>query len=99
MYIHLGGDVLIKKSKIVAMIDLHTVKEGKINKNFLSSIKDNKKYHSISENGKAKTLIITLGENYLSPISSTTLYKRGDLGDTASRAWDVGSTANETGNV
>lgn len=77
MYIHIGGDVLIKKNKIVAIIDLETVKKGKINEKFLhNSMKYNKKINSISENGKEKTLIITVNENYLSSISSTTLFKR-----------------------
>lgn len=76
MYIHLGGDVLIKKNKIVAIIDLEMVTEGKINEKFLNSIKNNKKINHISDNGKEKTLIITVKEQYLSPISSTTLFKR-----------------------
>ena len=87
MYIHLGGDVLIKKNKIIAMIDLDTGIKSKVNEIFLNSIKDKKKYNFISEDGKAKTLIITLGENYLSPISSTTLYKRAELSDTSLGAY------------
>ena len=79
MYIHLGGDVLIKKNKIVAIIDLETVTEDKIKGNILNSVKSNKKTHYISKKGKEKTLIITVHENYLSPISSMTLFKRGGL--------------------
>jgi len=76
LYIHLGGDVLIKKNNIVAIIDLENVTEGKINNNFLNNIKNNKRINYISKNGKEKTLIITVKEYYLSPISSTTLFKR-----------------------
>ena len=76
MYIHLGGDVLIKKNKIIAIIDLETVIESKINKKFFNCIKNNKTAEYISENGKEKTLIITEKEHYLSPISVTTLFKR-----------------------
>jgi len=76
LYIHLGGDVLIKKSKIVAIIDLDTVTEGEINDNFINNIKNDKIINVISENGKEKTLIITVKEHYLSPISSATLFKR-----------------------
>lgn len=83
MYIHLGGDVLINKNKIVAIIDLETVTESKINEEFLKKIKNNKNINYISERGKEKTLIITVKEQYLSPISSTTLFKRGELRDTA----------------
>jgi len=57
LYIHLGGDVLINKNKIVAIIDLETITEGKNNKKFLDSIKINQKINYVSENGKEKTLI------------------------------------------
>jgi hypothetical protein len=76
LYIHLGGDVLIKKNKIVAIIDLDTVTEGNINGSFLNNFKNSQKMNVISENGKEKTLIITVKEHYLSPISSVTLFKR-----------------------
>ena len=85
MYIHLGGDVLIKKNKIVAIIDLKNLKKGQINEKFLCSINKNKNKNiiRISENGKDITLIITVKEHYLSPISSTTLLKRSffNMGD------------------
>ncbi|KGP76413.1 hypothetical protein JT05_05265 [Desulfosporosinus sp. Tol-M] len=89
MYIHLGGDVLIKKNKIVAIIDLETAAESKINQKFINSIKSNKEIIYISKNGKEKTLIITVQKHYLSPISATTLFKRGDLCDTTLGAYDV----------
>ena len=79
MYIHLGGDVLINKNKIVAIIDLESVTENKINKELLKQIKKNNNFNYVSNNGKEKTLIITVKEQYLSPISSTTLFKRGGL--------------------
>lgn len=76
MYIHLGSDVLINKNKIVAIIDLETITDGKINEEFLNTIKNNNTIKYISEKGNEKTLIITVKEHYLSPISSTTLLKR-----------------------
>ena len=79
MYIHLGGDVLINKNELVAIINLETVREIKINDEFLIKAKNNKKINYISEKGNVKTLIITVKEQYLSPISSTTLLKRGGL--------------------
>ncbi|MGC7871666.1 extracellular matrix regulator RemB [Desulfosporosinus sp. SYSU MS00001] len=76
MYLHLGGDMLIKKDKVVAIIDLEIASEGKGNNRFLSNIKDNNKIIYISEPGKEKSLIITTENYFLSPISSTTLFKR-----------------------
>ena len=79
MYLHLGGDVLINKDKVVAIIDLETATKGQITEKFLNNIKNNKIVHYICELGKEKTLIITTKEHYLSPISSTTLFKRSSL--------------------
>lgn len=79
MYLHLGSDVLIKKDKVVAIIDLETAAKGQITDNFLNNIKDSKKVYYVSEFGKEKTLIITTKGNYLSPISSATLLKRSSF--------------------
>ena len=76
MYLHLGGDFLIKKDEVVAIIDLETDQQGKINEKFLEKIKQTEKINFVSEPGKEKTLIVTSKEYYLSPISSTTLFKR-----------------------
>ncbi|HEY8911499.1 MAG TPA: extracellular matrix/biofilm biosynthesis regulator RemA family protein [Desulfosporosinus sp.] len=76
MYLHLGGDILIKKDKVVAIIDLETATEGKVNAKFLDNIKQIKNINYVSTPGKEKTLIITSKGYYLSPISSTTLFKR-----------------------
>ncbi|AET65769.1 hypothetical protein Desor_0005 [Desulfosporosinus orientis DSM 765] len=77
MYLHLGGDVLIKKEDIVAIIDLEMTKISQINRIFLSKMKN---YHKnicyISEPGREKTLIIAINDLYFSPISSLTLFKR-----------------------
>lgn len=79
MYLHLGGDILIKKDKVVAIIDLEAAAESKINEKFLDNMKNNKTINYISEPGKEKTLIITTQEYFLSPISSITLFKRSSF--------------------
>lgn len=76
MYLHLGSDILIRKDKVVAIIDLEIATLSKINENFLDKLKNDKKINHISTLGKEKTLIITSNGYYLSPISSTTLFKR-----------------------
>lgn len=79
MYLHLGGDILVKKDKVVAIIDLETATEGKNNEKFLDNIKKTKNINYISALGKEKTLIITSKEYFLSPISSVTLFKRSSF--------------------
>jgi len=77
LYIHLGGDVLIKKDKIVAIIDLEMAKVSQINQIFLDNMKNHyKNIRYISEKGREKTLIVTINDLFFSPISSITLFKR-----------------------
>lgn len=77
MYLHLGGDVLIKKEDIIAIIDLEMMKVNQNNRIFLSKIKNqHKNIFYISEPGREKTLIVTINDLYFSPISSVTLFKR-----------------------
>lgn len=77
MYIHLGGDVLLKTDSIVAIIDLEMTKLSQVNQIFLDKVyKNNKKINYISEKGREKTLVITMNDLYFSPISSITLLKR-----------------------
>lgn len=77
MYLHLGGDVLIKKEDIVAIIDLEMTKSSQNNRLFLSKMKNHhKNINYISEPGREKTLIITTNNLYFSPISTVTLFKR-----------------------
>lgn len=77
MYLHLGGDVLIKKGDIIAIIDLEMMKVNQNNRIFLSKMKNHhKNIFYISEPGREKTLIVTINDLYFSPISSVTLFKR-----------------------
>lgn len=78
MFLHLGGDVLINQNKVIAILDLETTMKNSTSENFLKNIKHKKKVNYISEQGKEKSLILTLDESYLSPISSTTLLKRSN---------------------
>ena len=77
MYLHLGGDVLIKKDEVIAIIDLEMTKVGQINQMFFNNMKNHyKNICYISKPGREKTLIITIANLFFSPISSITLYKR-----------------------
>lgn len=76
MYLHLGGNTLIKKNKIVTMIDLDTTKTGQRNQDFFDNLKKNRNLKYISKLGNEKTLVVTVNELIFSPISSITLFKR-----------------------
>lgn len=75
MFLHLGSNVMIKKEKIIAILDLETAGNSQVFRNFLNSLQ-NGKVHKISEDGKEKSFIISDSGYYFSPISSTTLLKR-----------------------
>ena len=80
MYIHLGGDVLVKKDKIVAIIDLEMTKVSQVNQIFLENMKNHyRNIRYISELGREKTLIVTINDLFFSPISSMTLFKRSSM--------------------
>lgn len=75
MYIHLGNDVIIPASNVIAIINI----EGTVSKDvqeIMENAEVDKKLINISNKDKKKALIICDNNNYISPISSTTLYKR-----------------------
>lgn len=76
MYLHLGANVLVKKDKIIAIIDLDTTKNLQLNRVFFNNFKVNSNITYICEEGREKTLVVTSNELFFSPISSTTLLKR-----------------------
>jgi len=80
MFLHIGTNVLIRTTEMIAIIDRKGLKEmNKTNKKFMETvIKEGEVIDisdSVSEN--AKTLVLVNGNKiYISPISSQTLYKR-----------------------
>ena len=76
MFLHLGVDIVVPLSDVIAITDL---KAGisEINQEFLNKMQDNKKIIDISEDAP-KSFIITRKIVYLSAISSLTLHKRAE---------------------
>ena len=82
MFLHLGGDIVVKTKTIIAIMDMETSSVSKITKKFLkiATKEDNvinintyelpKSYVICEENGEKKV--------YVSPISSKTLFKRAE---------------------
>ncbi|MGE5380962.1 MAG: extracellular matrix regulator RemB [Methylocystaceae bacterium] len=78
MFLHLGNDYLVSTSDIVAIINLdidHPL--DRVTKDIIELGIAERKLQRIGGIGKEKSLIITNDKIYLSPISSTTLQKRG----------------------
>lgn len=75
MYIHLGGEKVIRSSELVAIFDITIEKSSKLSKQFVAHSLKSKNIESIGEE-EAKSIVVTTGKVYYSPISSTTLKKR-----------------------
>ncbi|WEG12779.1 DUF370 domain-containing protein [Pullulanibacillus sp. KACC 23026] len=79
MYIHLGEDLLIKTSDIIAIFDFGLIEENSLNQLFIESSIE--KHQLIDIGGKqTKSIIITTDCIYFSPFTSSTLKKRSEMG-------------------
>ncbi|MEI7028027.1 extracellular matrix regulator RemB [Paenibacillus sp. y28] len=77
MFIHLGGEKIIRAMELVAIFDLSIEKSSKISKQFVQYAKKDKRIEIIGEE-ESKSLVVTKSKVYYSPISSTTLKKRAN---------------------
>lgn len=75
MFIHLGGEKIIRASELVAIFDVSIEKSSKISKQFLGHAAKTSKIEVIGEE-ECKSLVVTKTTVYYSPISSATLKKR-----------------------
>lgn len=73
MYVHVGDDVIIRSSDIIAILDKQTVMDSEEMKVLL----EQKKSCLVNiSNGNFKSLVITPTHMYLSPIAIATLKKK-----------------------
>lgn len=77
MFLHLGGDIVVLKKDIVAILDIKT-KLSYTTKNFLDIAADEDFIKKIDSDEKEKSFVITNKEIYISPISCNTLKKRSN---------------------
>jgi len=75
VYIHLGGERIIRSSELIAIFDLSIEKNSKISKQFITEAAKEKKIEIIGDE-ECKSLVVTVDKVYYSPISSATLKKR-----------------------
>ncbi len=84
MFIHLGGSVVVSQGDIIAIFDVDTSGASVNTKNFLKMSEDDGFVVKISED-EPKSFVLTEKRKktiiYLSPISSTTLFKRAKFMD------------------
>ncbi|MBU9722293.1 MULTISPECIES: extracellular matrix regulator RemB [Bacillaceae] len=76
MFIHLGGDIVIRSNKIIAILDFQS-NGSQDNQSFLIEQKRGNNTISITED-TPKSVVVTDENIYLSPISSHTLKRRSE---------------------
>lgn len=75
MYIHLGNNYIISAQSIIAILNIEPPFSEDV-EDIIHVALDKRNLINVSENGKEKALVICDDNVYISPISSTTLYKR-----------------------
>ena len=80
MFLHLGGNIIVNKKDIVAVMDLESSTISKITKEYLRHMEINKNVINVEENMLPKSYVIVNNKNenklYISPIAAQTLLKR-----------------------
>lgn len=75
MYIHVGGEKIVRTSEIVAIFDITVESSSKLSKQFMTAAQKRKQVEEIGEE-EAKSIVVTSSKVFYSPISSSTLKKR-----------------------
>lgn len=78
MFLHLGGNTVVSKKEIIAILDART-RDATITNEFIAIAGYEGYIENIGASEKAKSFIITDDKIYISPISCTTLKKRSNL--------------------
>lgn len=78
MYIHLGGEKIIRSSEMIAIFDISIEKSSKLSKQFVAAALQDKRLERIGDE-EAKSIVVTQNVVYYSPISSSTLKKRSKM--------------------
>jgi len=81
MYLHIGGEYTVKKSDIIAILDMDNTTVAKSSRNFLSNAQKKEQIINTADD-LPKSYIITNSNSetkvYLSALSSSTLLRRAE---------------------
>ncbi|AHF08716.1 MULTISPECIES: extracellular matrix regulator RemB [Dehalobacter] len=80
MFLHIGNNIMVRKDKVILILDLDTAGSNQISRSLLNKMMKKGNVQNITEKGKEKSFVMTDSEYYLSPISSSTLMKRSQSG-------------------
>jgi len=77
MFLHLGGDVVVLKKDVIAILDIRT-RQTAVTKEFIKTARDEGFIKNIYEKDREKSFVVTTRDIYMSPISCSTLKKRSN---------------------
>ncbi|MFZ4454018.1 extracellular matrix regulator RemB [Salibacterium aidingense] len=77
MFIHLGGDTVIRSKDVITIVDQDTHDSSSITQQFLASRNENDIERISAE--QSKSVVVTTEKIYLSPISTLTLKRRAQM--------------------
>ena len=75
MFLHLGSDILVRLTDVVAILDLDTALQSRDTRELLDLARTEGRVKD-PQSGPAKTIVLVDDMVYLSSISSTTLLRR-----------------------
>lgn len=76
MYLHIGGDFLLRSEDIIGIFDIENTSISKITRDFLKESEKNKKVITTSFDLPRSYILDKESRLYVSPISPATLLKR-----------------------
>ena len=76
MYLHIGGDYLLRKDKIVGIFDIENTSIAKATREFFKKSETEKKVINVSYDLPRSFILEDNDTVYISPISPQTLLKR-----------------------
>ncbi|WP_112179026.1 MULTISPECIES: extracellular matrix regulator RemB [Paraliobacillus] len=94
MFIHIGGDNVIRSEDVIAIIDQQFVASSSINAEMIDNQRKAKNVLDLQEE-TTKAIVITKDYIYYSPLSVLTLKKRASMISTISKLEDY-TNSNET---
>ena len=77
MFIHIGGDVVVRSAEVITIID-HNMTVSKWMRKFLENKEERHQLISVSKED-TKSFVVTKDKIYCSPISSLTLKRRANF--------------------
>lgn len=75
MYVHIGGEVVVRSTEIIAIFDISIGESSKVSQQFILHAEQNNQLIRVSDE-EIKSLVVVRNKVYYSPISSSTLKRR-----------------------